>query len=78
MSKAGGIVPRRAKQRDELARFLSPSRLVVTGGQIGKIAAELQRGEPNFLILARRFYDHVGQEMRYAKPDGEPWGRGDA
>ena len=58
--------------------FLASNRLVPTDGSVSaRILAEIwPTGDA--ADIARALYDAVGQHMRYDKPAGGQWGRGDA
>lgn len=58
-------------------QFLQPEALVPNNDTFRAIAAEVTRGRTNDLARARAIYDHVIQQMRYARY-GPGWGRGDA
>lgn len=65
------------KEREELARFLGPDRLVpVSGPIIEKVRADLPRTDPSPLARARAIYDYVIDTMEYKKV-GTGWGNGD-
>lgn len=64
-------------EREDLSRYLQPSRLVVADARIRGIAERLVRGRASTLAKARAFYEHVRGEMRYDK-SGQGWGRGDS
>lgn len=60
-------------------KYLQAARLIpvdagLFAGWLPPLPIEKARNSP----LARHFYDAVGSHMRYDKPKGEPWGRGDA
>ncbi len=59
------------------ARELEPERLVPDTPEFRRIAADVVRGKANDLMRARALYDHVIDQLRYAK-FGPGWGRGDA
>ncbi|MEX0703748.1 MAG: transglutaminase domain-containing protein [Planctomycetales bacterium] len=63
---------------DAPAESLAGSRLVPVDGTLRRrlFGDEEIAGEP--LAVARRIYDAVAARMSYAKPEGLPWGRGDA
>jgi transglutaminase-like putative cysteine protease len=61
----------------EVARFLSPDRLVPIGGVIAALSEQETRGLKDPLKKARAIYNYVVSTMRYDK-SGEGWGRGDA
>jgi len=56
---------------------LSPETLVPSDDVFRQIADELSRGKATDLMRARALYDHVIDEVRYARY-GTGWGRGDA
>ncbi len=57
--------------------FLSAERLVPAKPQFRDIAQEVTRGKKSDLQRARALYDHVIEEVRYAKA-GDGWGEGNA
>ncbi|MCA9322656.1 MAG: transglutaminase domain-containing protein [Planctomycetes bacterium] len=61
----------------EASIYLQPSKLAVVDADILMQEKELAGSETDTLKKARRFYDHVLQQMRYGKPEGLAWGRGD-
>jgi transglutaminase-like putative cysteine protease len=58
-------------------KYLNPERLVPTNETFTAIAGQVTRGKTNDLARARALYDHVADQLRYAKY-GSGWGRGDA
>jgi len=58
-------------------QYLKPESLVPTNETFRRIAQEVTRGKTTELARARAIYDHVIEEMRYARY-GSGWGRGDA
>ena len=56
---------------------LLPERLVPSNPQFRNVAAQVVEGKDGALMRARALYDHVIEEMKYAK-FGKGWGRGDA
>ncbi len=62
---------------DDPKRYLLPERLVPADTRFEKIAAKVIAGKKSDLQRARALYDHVIDEMRYAKA-GDGWGQGDA
>ncbi|MCB9898005.1 MAG: transglutaminase domain-containing protein [Planctomycetes bacterium] len=64
--------------RDDGAAFLGADALVPVGGHPKEVL--LAAGEPrgDALAKARALYDVVNARMTYDKPEGQPWGRGDA
>lgn len=61
----------------ELREALAPDRLIPVDGRIAEIAARIESGS-DAMETARVLYEHTLQRMRYEKPPGQPWGRGDA
>lgn len=57
--------------------YLKPERLVPNDESFRDIAEEVTRGKKTDLMRARALYDHVIDQLRYAKY-GSGWGRGDA
>jgi transglutaminase-like putative cysteine protease len=65
------------KEREELARFLGPDRLVpIAGPLIDKVRADFPQTDPSPLARARAIYDYVIDNMEYKKV-GSGWGNGD-
>lgn len=65
------------KEREELAGFLGPDRLVpVSGSIIEKVRADIPRTDLSPLGRARAIYDYVIDTMEYKKV-GTGWGNGD-
>ena len=58
-------------------KYLAPETLVPINNRFRTIAQAVTEGMKTDLTRARAIYDHVIEEMRYAKY-GEGWGRGDA
>jgi transglutaminase-like putative cysteine protease len=58
-------------------KYLKPERLVPVNEDFRRIAREVVKGKKGDLVRARALYDHVIDNMRYAKY-GEGWGKGDA
>ncbi len=76
------VTRREARRRDtasdvEIAEALQPDGMIPLDGQVGAIAASLKT-PPNEMEAARELYDHTLERMRYDKPAGGGWGRGDA
>jgi transglutaminase-like putative cysteine protease len=69
--------PYPAQEATVAQRFLQAEALVPNTDTFRAIAAEVTRGLTNDLARARAIYDHVIQQMRYARY-GPGWGRGDA
>jgi transglutaminase-like putative cysteine protease len=61
----------------ELETELSADSLIPLDGKVAAMAASLPT-EDDTLQTARELYDHTLERMRYDKPPGEGWGRGDA
>jgi transglutaminase-like putative cysteine protease len=57
--------------------YLKPERLVPTNETFRSIAEQVTRGKTTDLARARALYDHVIEELRYARY-GSGWGVGDA
>jgi hypothetical protein len=58
-------------------KYLNPERLVPTNATFRTIARQVTRGKTTDLARARALYNHVIEQLRYAKY-GPGWGRGDA
>jgi transglutaminase-like putative cysteine protease len=69
----GGGKPSKA----ELADALASDTLIPLDGKVSKTALELP-SEQDPLGTGHDLYVHVLERMKYDKPDGQPWGRGDA
>lgn len=63
--------------RDELERDLKADKSIPLRGKVGTVAASLKTSDQP-KKAARELYDHTLDHMRYDKPDGGAWGRGDA
>jgi transglutaminase-like putative cysteine protease len=61
----------------ELEKALAADRFIPLDGKVAAIAASLKLSEER-LDAARALYLHTLERMRYDKPAGEPWGRGDS
>lgn len=61
----------------ELREALAPDSMVPLDGKVATEAAAL-RTSADPRTAARELYDHVLERMRYDKPQGGDWGRGDA
>ena len=62
---------------ERVSRFLQPDDLVPIGGK----PLELIKGKKlpdDPMEKAKTFYEVVNNHMTYGKPEGKPWGRGDA
>jgi transglutaminase-like putative cysteine protease len=60
------------------ATFLSSDKMVPVDGTLLKKVMGDEKPSGQTLDVARRIYDAVNDRMKYSKPDGKPWGRGDA
>ncbi|HEX6885863.1 MAG TPA: transglutaminase-like domain-containing protein [Planctomycetota bacterium] len=61
----------------ELAELKQPDAMIPLDGKVAAIAASLKTpSEP--MATARALYEHTLERMNYGKPEGVPWGRGDA
>ena len=63
--------------KQQLAEDLAPDALIPLDGKVAKMAQELP-SEKDALDTGHELYTHVLDRMKYDKPDGQPWGRGDA
>ncbi|UCD75001.1 MAG: transglutaminase domain-containing protein [Phycisphaerales bacterium] len=63
---------------EEHELFLGPSSMVPVDGSTLEALVGDQPPQGEDLAKARALYDAIGVRMRYDKPAGEPWGRGDA
>ncbi len=65
------------QSQEELQEYLEADSMIPLGGKVSEIAAGLPaRDDPD--LTARELYDHTLERMKYDKPDGGKWGRGDA
>jgi hypothetical protein len=64
-------------QASEPGAHLRPERLVPIDDTMRTLASEITRGRTTDLMKARALYDHVIEQVRYARY-GSGWGRGDA
>ena len=61
----------------ELAELKQADQMIPLDGKVASIAASLKTpSEPR--ATARALYEHTLERMNYGKPEGVPWGRGDA
>lgn len=61
----------------ELQEALLPDRMVPLGGKVSDMAGSFEdRGDP--MEMGRILYEHTLERMRYDKPVGGEWGRGDS
>jgi transglutaminase-like putative cysteine protease len=56
-----------AASKTDAEQYLTPDRLVPTGGRFADIAREVVEGKEGDLVHARALYDHVIDNMRYMK-----------
>jgi hypothetical protein len=66
-----------AVREPAVQKYLNAERLVPTNATFRAIARQVTRGKATDLARARALYDHVIEQVRYAKY-GQGWGRGDA
>ena len=66
-----------AASTPDQGKYLKPERLVPMTKDFRQIATEVVKGKKSDLVRARALYDHVIDQMRYAKA-GKGWGKGDA
>lgn len=62
---------------DELARLTKPEPMIPLDGKVAAIAASLQTPKGPQQV-AHALYEHTLERMKYDKPEGAAWGRGDA
>lgn len=66
-----------AASKAEIQSGLMAPKMIPEGGKVTAMAASIQAvGTP--VQIAEALYEHTRDRMRYDKPDGEAWGRGDA
>jgi transglutaminase-like putative cysteine protease len=70
--------PITAEGRPLLGLFLKPSRNIPVDGSLMRQVVTRSILGTDAMASARAFYDAVDGHMRYNKPAGQPWGRGDA
>lgn len=71
-----GLTDSKVNDANTIARFLQPDELVpITGRPLELIKDNPLPQEP--MARAKAFYDIVNNHMKYGKPEGKPWGRGD-
>ncbi|MCC6408673.1 MAG: transglutaminase domain-containing protein, partial [Planctomycetes bacterium] len=63
--------------REELAEALGADALIPLDGKVASIAAGMELSSDT-RKAAMALYRHTLERMRYDKPEGQPWGRGDA
>jgi transglutaminase-like putative cysteine protease len=61
----------------QLEESLEPDRMIPLDGKVAAVAATLPDRETS-VSTAKVLYDHTLERMQYGKPEGVPWGRGDA
>ena len=61
----------------DLAMATGPDTMVPLDGKAAGMASQVKDGADT-AATARAIYDHVLERMKYDKPQGQPWGRGDA
>ncbi len=71
-TRGGGKASAKQLQMD-----LAPNTLIPLDGKVSQIATEL-RSEEDALGTGHELYRHVLDRMKYDKPEGGRWGRGDA
>jgi len=72
-----GATDMKGGNHERVSRFLQPDELVPVGGK----PLELIKGKKlpdDPMEKAKTFYEVVNNHMTYGKPEGKPWGRGDA
>jgi len=62
---------------DELQQGLEQNTMVKLGGKVSTIAKEMEDGDDAF-ETGHMLYEHTLERMRYDKPEGGAWGRGDS
>jgi hypothetical protein len=63
--------------QQELAAALEPNRMIPLDGKVTAVAASLA-DMPDSMDTGRELYQHTLERMKYDKPEGGGWGRGDA
>lgn len=71
-TKGGGTAT-----KEELALASGADKMVPLDGKAASMAKEIEGGKTP-AETARAIYDHTLERMKYGKPEGVPWGRGDA
>ncbi len=61
----------------ELEAFMQPEPMIPLNGKVAAVAASLTTPKDPKQV-ARALYEHTLERMKYDKPEGQPWGRGDA
>jgi len=67
-----------AHTAEEPEKFLQGSTLVPIDQNLSQTVLDGIKLEANRMIAAKQIYDAVNRRMRYDKPVGQPWGRGDS
>jgi transglutaminase-like putative cysteine protease len=62
---------------EELEQSLAPNAMIPLDGKVAAIAASMPAGEDP-LEVGRALYQHTLERMKYDKPEGGGWGRGDS
>jgi hypothetical protein len=63
--------------KEELELASGADAMVPLDGKAASMAGQIPAGK-DAMATARAIYDHTLERMKYDKPAGEPWGRGDA
>ena len=71
-TKGGGTAT-----EEDLAMATGADKMVPLDGKAAGMADQVKDGKDT-TATARAIYDHVLERMKYDKPQGQPWGRGDA
>ncbi len=71
-TKGGGTA-----SKEQLALASGADKMVPLDGKAAGMASKVPDGKDT-TATARAIYDHVLERMKYDKPAGQPWGRGDA
>lgn len=67
-----------SKTSPQSALFLQGSKFVPVNQNLSSTVLNGIKIDSNQMTAARQIYDAVNQRMRYDKPIGQPWGRGDS
>jgi transglutaminase-like putative cysteine protease len=62
---------------DELAQARAADKLIPLTGKVARMASAMKL-DADPLKAGRSLYDFVLERMKYDKPEGQPWGKGDA
>jgi hypothetical protein len=71
-TKGGGTA-----QPDELTMDKAADKMIPLDGKAAGMASKIPDGKDTTATM-RAIYDHTLEKMKYDKPAGQPWGRGDA